>query len=189
MKKAFALVALTAAIASTSASAQNVGGLYGEVAYSEIKLTDTSSPASDNIGSYTPTAARLTLGKVIADNVALEGFMVQGLSSDSHLVSTVTVDIKLKTSYGLAIRPFVKLNDDLEVFGRLGTVRMKGKATATASNGNSLSEDASTTHTLYGIGAAYTLNKEWKAVVDYTKLTEKDDMKATMISVGARYSF
>lgn len=81
----------------------------------------------------------------------------------------------------------LKLNDDLEVFARLGTARMKGKVTA--SNGNaSLSSDASTTHTLYGIGAAYTLNKEWKAVIDYTKLTEKDDMKATMVSVGARYS-
>lgn len=185
MKKAFAFVALTAAMVSTGALAQNVGGMYGEVAYSEVKITDTSA---DNIGSYTPTAARLTLGKVVVDNVALEGFVVQGMSSDSHLVSNVAVDVKLKTSYGLAIRPFVKLNDDLEVFARLGTARMKGKVTA--SNGNaSLSSDGSSTHTLYGIGAAYTLNKEWKAVIDYTKLTEKDDMKATMVSVGARYSF
>ena len=186
MKKSFALVALTAAIASTGAFAQNVGGLYGEVAYSEVKVKDTS--ATDNVGSFTPTAARMTLGKVVADNVAVEGFVVQGMSSDAHLVSNVTVDIKLKTSYGLAIRPFVKLNDDLEVFARLGTARMKGKVTA--SNGNvSLSEDAATTHTLYGIGVAYTLNKEWKAVVDYTKLSEKSDMKGTVVAVGVRYSF
>ncbi len=188
MKKAFAIVALGTAIASTGAMAQNVGSIYGEAAYSEVKISDTTTPASDNIGSYTPTAARLTLGKVVADNIAVEGFIVQGISSDSHLVDTTTVDIKLKTSYGLAIRPFVKLNDDLEVFARLGTARMKGKVTA--SNGNvSLSEDAATTHTLYGIGAAYSLNKEWKAVVDYTKLSEKSDMKGTVVAVGVRYSF
>ncbi len=185
MKKLFAL-AVVAAACSTTTFAQNVGAVYGEVAYSEVKVTDTS--ATNNVGDFTPTAARFTLGKVVTNNVALEGFVVQGMSSDSHLVQNVSVDIKLNTSYGLAVRPFVKLNDDFEVFARLGTVRMKGKVTA--SNGNaSLSSDAATTHTLYGIGAAYTLNKEWKAVIDYTKLTEKDDTKATMVSMGVRYSF
>ena len=71
MKKTLAVIALTASTVSTGAIAQNVGALYGEVAYTEVKVEDTS--AVDSTGSYKPSAARFTFGKVVANNLAVEG--------------------------------------------------------------------------------------------------------------------
>ena len=189
MKKLLAFVALTALTLTTGAIAQNVGTFYGEVGYSEMTVEDNST---NSLGSFSPTAARITLGKVVANNLAIEGLVVQGLSSSSHtLLGAFNVDLKLKTSYGLAIRPFMNLNEDLEVYGRLGSIRVKSKLTATRiSNGAWESVDQSVTRTFYGVGAAYKLNNDWKIFTDYNKLQNKDDfMDATFFTVGARYNF
>lgn len=180
-------LALLAAIAALSfnAAAQNVGSFYGEAAYSSITAKDVSS---DNIGTFKPSAARLTVGNVLFNNVAVEGFVMQGLSSDSVTVDGANVDLALKTSYGVAIRPFVNLTDSVELYGRLGTIRAKSKATVSY-NGQSESDTSSATHTLYGAGLAYKLTDAAKLVVDYTKLSTKNDVKSSLISVGVRFAF
>lgn len=186
MKKICALIAVTCVAISGNALAQNVGSMYGEVAYSSVKLKDVSS---DNLGTFKPTAARLTFGTVVTNNVAVEGYLLQGLSSDSNTVANnVNVDIKLNSSYGVAIRPFVNINESLEAYARLGTLRVKGEATASR-GAISASEDISTSHTLYGVGAAYKLNNSWKAIVDYTKLSTKNETKSSSVSIGLRYNF
>ena len=180
-------LALLAAVVTLSfnAAAQNIGSFYGEAAYSSFNSKDVSS---DNLGTFKPSAARLTIGNVLFNNVAVEGFVLQGLSSDSSSVGGVTVDLKLKTSYGVAVRPFINLTDTVELFGRLGSVRAKSKATASF-NGGSLVESVTTTHTLYGAGLAYKLTDTSKLVVDYTKLSTKNEVKSSLISVGVRFGF
>lgn len=182
MKKV-ALVAF--ALWSFGASAQNASSFYGEAAYSTLTAKDISS---DNIGTVKPTGARLTLGKVLINNLAVEGFLLQGLSSDSINVSGATVDVALKTSYGVALRPFVNLTDSFELYGRLGAVNARSESTA-SSRGLSVSESDSTTRTLYGAGLAYKLTDTVKLVADYTRLSTADETKASIISVGVRFGF
>jgi len=59
------------------------------------------------------------------DNLAVEGFILQGLSGESKRYNNATIDINLQTSYGLAIRPFMNVNEAVELYGRLGTVKAK----------------------------------------------------------------
>ena len=80
MKKIIAL-AVVAAACSTTAMAQSVGNIYGDVAYGMVTLKDTS--AENNSGTFKTTAGRFTLGTVVTNNVAVEGFITQGLAGDS----------------------------------------------------------------------------------------------------------
>lgn len=182
MKK---IITLAVAAFSTAAMAQSTGNLYGEAAYAMVTTKDTSSV---NLGSFDLTAARLTLGTVVTNNLAVEGFLSQGLSSDSKVISGVNVDIKAKTGYGFAVRPFVNLTNQIELFGRIGSIRNEVEATVSA-NGRSLSTSDKTTNTIYGAGVAYKFDKNMTAVVDYTKLSNKNDTKTSMVAIGVRFNF
>jgi len=122
------------------------------------------------------------------DNLAVEGFILQGLSGESKRYNNATIDINLQTSYGLAIRPFMNVNEAVELYGRLGTVKAKNKVVVTSSTFTETLSD-STTHSLYGAGLAYKLADNMKVVFDYTKLSTKNDAKSSLISVGVRYNF
>ena len=187
MKKT--LVLAIAAAACSTVFAQSTGHVYGEAAYSAITVKDVSK---DNLGTFRPTGARLTLGTVVTDNVAVEGFVLQGLSSSSNAIRVNNVsgslDVKLKTSYGVAVRPFVHLSKDVELFGRVGAVRVENEGTITA-NGRSGSESSKSTNTLYGVGVAYKINDAFRLTADYTKLSTKDDAESSLVSVGLRYNF
>ncbi len=183
MKKVLTMISLVAA--STGAIAQNVGSMYGEVDYVAIKIKDTSAL---NLGTFDTKVGKFTLGKVVANNLAVEGFITQGLSGDSKVVNGVKIDIDQKMGYGIALRPFIRASDNIELFGRLGSSRSESEVTASA-NGRSASESGKTTNTLYGIGVAYKINKDSSAILDYTKLDKKDDMNISMVSVGVRFNF
>lgn len=185
MKKLTVLAAAAAALCSFNAAAQNVGAFYGEVGYVIVTAKDVSS---NNIGTFKPSGAWLTLGNVIVDNLAVEGYLVEGLSSDAIAVGNAKADIALKTSYGVGLRPFVHLTDDLELYGRLGSMRTKSQSTVSF-NGQSVSESSSSTRTIYGIGLAYKLTNTTKLVADYVKFSNKEDTRTSSMSVGVRFSF
>jgi len=185
MKKLIAL-AVAAAACSTTAMAQSTGNLYGEAAYAMVTAKDTS--AKDNVGSFKPTLGRFTLGTVITENVAVEGFVTQGMSSDSKVITGANVEVKAKTGYGIAVRPFVNLSNEVELFGRIGSIRNEVEATASA-RGFSQTSSTKTTNTLYGVGVAYKIDKSMTAVIDYTKLSNKDDLSTSMVAIGVRFNF
>lgn len=183
MKKLITLAVVAAAF-STSTFAQSVGNLYGDVSYGLVNIKDTS--AEDNGGTFKTSAGRFSLGSVVTNNVAVEGFITQGLTGDSKLIYGAIVDVKNKTSYGIAVRPFIQATQDIEVFGRLGTVRSEVEGTARA---NGVSVSSKTTNILSGVGVAYKINKDVSAVIDYTRLSNKDDTSISMVNVGARFNF
>ena len=174
------LTALSFTLISATALSQS-NGLYGEVAYGAITIKDTSS---FNLGTWKPSLARFTLGKVVADNIAVEGFVAQGLAKSSVTNSNVNIELAVQTSYGLALRPFYKVNEDFEVFGRAGKYVNKAKVTASGTT------DSNTYyHNLYSIGTAYKINDSFNATMDYTKLNNKGDADSSVIAVGLRYNF
>jgi outer membrane autotransporter protein len=155
-----------------------------------VTLEDTST--KDNIGTNKLTLGRFTLGTVVMDNVAVEGFIQQGLSDSTKALNTNTnVQIELKSGYGFAVRPFLNLSNETELFGRIGSVRQESEFKATSiSNGKVLATESNkATNTLYGVGIAYKISDDMKAVIDYTKLNNKDNSDVSMISIGLRYNF
>jgi len=184
MKK-ITLVAAFTLLGSLNSYAQNVGDFYGEVAYTSSSAEDVSSV---NLGTFKPSAVSIGVGNVVAENFAVEGYILQGASSDTRTISGIDVDLAIKTSYGFAIRPFINVTDDLELFGRLGVMRVKSRATVSAS-GASLSETSTQTHSMYGLGVAYKLSDKVKLTADYKKLSTEDDVKVSLVSIGLRYAF
>jgi opacity protein-like surface antigen len=184
MKKILALAVIVAAC-STSVFAQNIGNLYGEAAYSMVSSKDTSK---DSLGTFKPTAGRFTLGTTLTENVAVEGFLTQGFSDSSIVSGVVNVNLKMKNGYGFAVRPFLNISNETELFGRIGLTRTEAEATASA-KGISSTASSKTTNTLYGVGLAYKITDDIKAIVDYTQLNNKDDHDVSMISIGLRYNF
>ena len=116
MNKVFGGLAIALTLGATPVFAEN-NGYYAEAAYGLVSIEDTSD---SNMGTWKPTLARITVGKNVAENWAIEGIITQGLSSDTVTVSTVDVKLESKTSYGIAVRPFYKVTDSLEIFGRIG---------------------------------------------------------------------
>jgi opacity protein-like surface antigen len=180
MKKIIALAAVAAALStSTSAFAQSVGQTYGEAMYDVISVKDVS----EEMGTVKPKAVRLNAGMVVIDNLAIEGNFVMGTGSASYSDAS-DVSVKVKNGYGIALRPFVNLTKDLELFGRIGKSRTKTEWQA----GNDSGSDT-TTDTVYGLGLAYAVTKDVRAVVDYTKSPEKDGSKVSRMGVGVRFNF
>lgn len=186
MKSALSVIAVASLFVSASAFAQKNGDVYGEFSYARATMKDEST---NNLGTFKPSAGRFTLGTVVSNNIALEGFVQQGLSASSHAVGNNNIELKLKTGYGLAVRPFINVTDSIELYGRIGSVRNGYSATVTASNGASASESDKTTNTMYGGGLAYKLNNKAALVFDYSKLNKKDDTAVSIVSVGVRFGF
>ena len=183
MKKCLLLI--SSVLLTFGANAQNVGDFYGEVAYTSSSAEDVSS---DNFGTFKPSSVSIGVGNVVAENLAVEGYIIQGASSDTRTISGIDVNLAIKTSYGFAIRPFINVTDDLELFGRLGVMRVKSRATASAS-GVSSSATEIQTHSMYGLGAAYKLSDKVKLTADYKKFSTEDDFKISLVSIGLRYAF
>jgi len=173
------LVALAITALSASAMAQSVNQYYGEAAYDTVSIEDKSSSQS---GTAKPTAIRLTVGNVVMDNLAVEASYIVGSGSDKFSASSTTVDIK--DAYSIALRPFVNLTPELEVFGRIGKSHSKTEAKA----GNTI-VSGSSTDTIYGLGVAYKVAKDIKFVADYTASPENDGSKATRVGFGVRVNF
>lgn len=170
---------------ATCAEAQNIGKLYGEVAYSMLSIEDTSA---NNLGTWKPSQGRFILGTEVTDYLALEGIISQGLSSGTVVKNAVSVEVKPKTSYGFAVRPFINITDDIQLFGRVGLLRIESE-TSIINAGNRDTVNESTTFKAYGAGVGYKINKEISAFVDYLKLSNENESKPSTFSVGMRYKF
>jgi len=184
MKKIIALAVVT--VCSSCVFAQTSGNLYGEVAYQTNTIKDTST---DNLGTFKPTSARFTIGKVVTENVAVEGFYTQGMSDKTNTyTSPDSVTIKLNNAYGVAIRPFINITNSVELFGRLGTSRVKSSWSATSNSGPDSGSDTFTNN-FYGIGAGYKMTKDVSLILDYTKNKDHNSSTSSAISAGLRFNF
>lgn len=174
------LIALAIVTMSASATAQSANQFYGEAIYDTISVKDTTT---DDLGTSKPKAARLTLGTVVMDNLAVEGSFLFGMGS-STASNNSDVSIKIKNGYSIALRPFVNVTPELELFGRVGKAHSKTEWQAGADSGSD-----SQTDTIYGAGLAYKVSNGVRAVLDYTKSPEKDGSKVSRIGVGVRLDF
>jgi len=189
MHKSLVILAVVASLTCPISFAQNALPMYGEIAAARVTLKDTSG---DNLATFQPAAVRLTLGQVVSSSMAVEEFAYVGSSSPSMdtTVNGVAANVskKQKNLYGIALRPFVNVNPNFELFARLGVARAEIQTT-TVSAGQSQTTTTAATHPFYGGGASYVFNRTVKATVDVSKFSNKNDIQLSNVSLGLRFNF
>jgi len=188
MHKSFARLAVVASLTSPMAFAQNALPMYGEITAARVTLKDTSG---DNLGTFHPRTVRLTLGQVVSSSMAVEEFAY--LSSRSPSMDTIingvatNVSKKQNNLYGIALRPFVNVTQNFELFARLGVARAEIQTT-TVSAGQTQTTTW-TNNSFHGGGASYAFNQTVKATVDVSIFSNKNDTKLSNVSLGLRFNF
>lgn len=172
-----ACVALLAVFAAGTVSAQAIGkdaGYYAEAGYTPLQIHN------DNNGFQgEPKLARLTVGKVITDNLAVEGFYAFTVAQDSTTDHGVTYNLNANM-FGAYLKPKVAITQGIEAFARVGAVHSKFDDEYSSVSGTKLS---------YGLGIQAHLTQNVYAQVDYMNYYKQDGIgaKGFTVSVGTRF--
>lgn len=167
------------------ASAQVLAQVYGEVSY---QATTIKSTINGNSVQSKPGAVVGYIGYDLNDNLALEGSLTLGVGSADTTVDGASqsnpVSSKIDHGYGVYLKPKVRVNQSVEVFGRLGYAQGKStSSTATASSSETKSDWA------YGLGLNYALSTKTYLTAAWMRLYDKDNTKSTGMTVGVGYRF
>lgn len=163
------------AIASFAAAAQT----YMEVGYA---ATTFKQQAGSYSAKAKPGFVSVLMGMPLNDNVAVEGLLGLGVDDESLTVNGQPSGARVEVEYvaGAFIRPNARLNENVEVFGRIGLVY------SNLSGASSLSSDSDIA---YGLGANIYLNKTAYVTVSYMTLYENDGVKFSGPSIGLGFPF
>ena len=191
MNKVMKLIQMILLLAMTEIHAQNIGDVFGGISYLQTSIKDESS---NNLGTFKPTVLGLGLAYVVLDNVALEANVFNG-TSDSSLASRLgSVTIQVKNGYSLGVRPFMAFNESWGGYAKLG--RQYGTQTLTQPklvNRTVVTTpiDSSYAHTVYGLGVAYNIDRQWGVSTEYmwSKKGQSENSKNASLGVGLRYKF
>lgn len=185
------LIQMILLLAMTEIHAQNIGDVFGGISYLQTSIKDESS---NNLGTFKPTVLGLGLAYVVLDNVALEANVFNG-TSDASLASRLgSVTVQVKNGYSLGVRPFMVFNESWGGYAKLG--RQYGTQTLTQPklvNRTVVTTpiDSSYAHTIYGLGVAYNIDRQWGVSTEYmwSKKGESENSKNASLGVGLRYKF
>ena len=179
MKKSILLAAT--AIVSISAHAQT----YGEIGYSALQFS-----ASDTGDTFkaSPGAVRGIAGYEIAPNLAVEGMLATGMGNSDVKLNGKKIDSKLEVGYvfGFYVKPKAKLNEAVDVFGRLGYARATWTETESV---NGQFESGSNSSFSFGAGLSYAINPKMSVTADYMQYVKKDGGKLSGLTFGAGLKF
>lgn len=172
------LASLVLLAVAGAASAQGAGkDFYAEGGLGPTKVSGSGLSA-------TPTMARLTLGKNINPNLAVEGTYAFTASKDSVVYNNANTDVSV-SGYGVYLKPKFAVANGTDVFARIGYTSAK----LTASSGR-VSVDSDRQNSLsYGVGMQTVVNKDWHVQADYMIFSKKDGVTAKGLGVSAGYRF
>jgi OOP family OmpA-OmpF porin len=187
MKQQFIAALIGAAIAFPVAAQAEGFFVGGNVGRSEQKLS------LDGIGSVkdTGTAFKLNGGYQFNANYGIEVAYVN-LGKAEIGAQGYFAKSEPQTVF-VAATGTLPLNNEFSLFGKAGVAQNHVKLTSRGI-GYTESESENRTSAVFGIGAAYHLNKNVSFVAEYENFGKiaKDDgasLKADLLSVGVRYSF
>jgi OmpA-OmpF porin, OOP family len=208
MMKKFAAALLLSVVSAAPAFAADAGTAYVNLDYSKVNL---GSPSLFGLNGTTafpnPGALRIGGGYNFTPNVAVEaGYSIIGDStinaSGTALGLPVSSSETMKTrSFQLAAVGTYSINEQFDVFGKLGLANNKGEYSCSLTVGGTAipctSVSGSKTSVMYGIGAKYNINKTWGVRLQYEHLGKVDltsgpttvSFKFSTISVGGVYTF
>jgi opacity protein-like surface antigen len=185
MKTRSTLSALAAVAITTAANAQT----YGEIGYTSVTAKETVvlNGNAYNVKA-SPTALRGIFGYELNPNLAIEALAAFGLSDATVKVNGISVPgftMEIDNVVGVYLKPKTKLNDNMEMFGRVGFARAKGTVSAIGVG----SESSSANSFSYGAGLSYAINPTTSLNADYMSYLNKDGFKASGFTFGVGFKF
>ncbi|MCX7222676.1 MAG: outer membrane beta-barrel protein [Burkholderiales bacterium] len=174
MKKHFLYLAMSSALLSACAIASAEDKpFYFEAGFTGLTYTEPGY-------SLNPSAVRAVIGTKIYENIALEAMGAIGVASGK--IGVVSLD--LNNGIGLFVKPYVRVNDLIELFGRAGYFR--GEYTATAPG---VSLKTSGSDLAYGVGASIKVVENISLTVDYMAYYDKSSITTNGWTLGAKFGF
>lgn len=187
MKKATLLAvacALSAAAFGAHAQTSPMSNMYVEGSVASV-----TTDFGDGL-KYKPRTVAAIVGYNVHPNLAVEGMLGLNASKGTATIrdvdsgQLVSTSLKYTSTVGVFIKPRVAINNEAEVFARLGYVQSRAKATAGTTTLTDTDEDFA-----YGLGANYNFDKNLYATLGYMVYYKKDDVKSSGFNVGVGYRF
>lgn len=160
--------------ASFAFAQQSIQDYYSEVGYMAVNIKN-----ENNGFAITPKLARLTVGKELDKNLALEGTYGLTVSKDSAVLGGVRYTGEQRF-YGAYLKPKMAVIKDVEAFARVGALHVKYEDEAGALSKTKLS---------YGVGVQAQLTNDVYGQLDYMSYYKENGMTARgfTISIGTRF--
>lgn len=171
-------VALGAFFLAQQAQAASTGDNYFEIGYGQLSYKEAG------FGNLSPSVIKGTLGTVVSEGFAIEGFVATGVSDDSIRYLGVPVTLSINHAFGVYARPFLKVGESAELFARAGFFRGKLTASANGYHFGTSGGDFS-----YGVGAAFNVSNNVQLTVDYMQYYDKENIKISGAGLGVKVAF
>ncbi|HEU5435531.1 MAG TPA: outer membrane beta-barrel protein [Telluria sp.] len=179
------VVLLLAALAAAPAFAQNVY-VTGSVGQASQRISFDGESANEN-----KVGASVAVGYRFTPTFSIEGgYATFGKVSDSD--SSSQASIKSDAIYAAVVGTF-PVSPKVSLIGKLGVARGKSEMYV-ASGTFSANIDQNKTGAMFGFGAAYAVTPSLAVVTEFQHFGKTLDLdgvavKASLVSVGARFSF
>ena len=168
--------------------AQNSGDILGGITYSQ---THIQNKAPSSVAAFQPTVVSLGVGVILIPNLALEGYVFDGLSNATNTIApNTTATVEIQNGYGFSLRPYAKLGNGWGAYAKLG--RQYGSQDVVTRT-PTIQRTTHTTYarTTYGLGLSYNLTPRWSVAAEHLKSRSipGETTTATTTGVGLRYLF
>ncbi|WP_170230880.1 porin family protein [Spiribacter vilamensis] len=178
---ALALMTTTAPTMAANAGDAYVGGGFTRTSYDEQGAPE-----------FNPSALIGRLGYYVTDNIAVEGRLGFGLSSDETSARlngmNVTGELDIERLAGAYAVAHLPVTGAMSVYGLAGFSYAEAEITASAGGlSGSLTRDD--TGFSYGVGAQAGLTEAISGYVEWASYLDQDAYEATGITIGASYGF
>jgi len=171
MQKIIRVAAIAAAFVAAGAQAQ---------VYVEGNFIPTKVSSDDSNVTYKPSVITGIVGYGLHPNLAVEGVLGFGAQKGS----SNGWDVKVKSTYGVYLKPRHQVNDKVEVFARVGYLKNKFEGSDSTS-----SETTDEGSAAWGLGGSYAIDKNLYLTAGYNQLYKKDGVKVTGFNFGVGYKF
>jgi outer membrane autotransporter protein len=171
---ATASVFLVLGSAHAQVQAPQASPFYGELGYTLQEIENGGLGFKAN-----PQALRGIVGYDFHPNLAAEGMLAFGTTDDSDR----GVSVKLRNQIGVFAKPKYSF-DNFEVFGRLGWVRTKLRASAPGIAASGSDDDFA-----WGAGVNYHLSPRTYVGLDYLRSLDKGGTRINGWTLGVGYRF
>lgn len=181
MKKFVLASALIVSAYAAHAHAQ----AYAELGY---LTTDASTTSRGERLEAAPTAVRGIFGYDVDPYMAIEGMVLFGADDATvrdNSFGNAGDEVKVGNSLGVYVRPKYKLSNRVELFARVGVVRLKGSVAYAGGGSESRTESGLS----YGAGLGFAINKSTSVNFDYMQYLNKDDVQINGFTVGLGFKF
>jgi opacity protein-like surface antigen len=185
--KRIALAASAALLLLGTAQAQqstmppmSARNLYGELGYTFLKV--------DAFGTSTrPDALRGIIGYDFHPFFAVEGMGAWGVRDNTKNLAINGVPTNVTGSmdymFGIWLKPKYDINQQAEVFGRIGWNHSKFKATSTGFLDRTETRD----DLAWGVGANYRFTPQWYAGIDWMRYSNQSNTHADGLTLTVGY--